>query len=273
MAEALGHKWGQIIGEVLERSIKESLAARKTKRLSWTDRYGNSHDLDYVLEREGTPNRIGEPVAFIEMAWRRYTKHSKNKAQEIEGALIPLRDTYSAHGPFLGAILAGVFTASAIAQLKSRGFAVLWIDYDTIIAAFKTVGIDAAFDEKTTEAEFRRKLDVWSKLGTESRASVGTALLARAKRELKIFLSELEDRITRKVTSVRIWALHGDARDVKSIVDAIQFVTKYADAAGTETKVDRYEIQVNYSSGDRIEGVFRKKADAVRFLQRLEREA
>ena len=45
---------------------------------------------DYVLERGGTDTVRGLPAAFIETAWRRYTKHSRNKAQEIQGAVLAL---------------------------------------------------------------------------------------------------------------------------------------------------------------------------------------
>ena len=86
----------------------------------------NSHDLDFVLERGGTPDKIGMPVAFIETAWRRYTKHSRNKAQEIQGALEPLAETYRHLAPFKGAVLAGVFTEGALTQLRSLGFTVLY---------------------------------------------------------------------------------------------------------------------------------------------------
>jgi hypothetical protein len=97
MAKSPSHKWGQIIGDFLEEVFSAQLAkfarkhklyldtkgerpARKGKKVSWVDSFENTHDLDFVLERNGTKNRIGEPVAFIESAWRRYTKHSRNKA-------------------------------------------------------------------------------------------------------------------------------------------------------------------------------------------------
>src|SRR4051812_30535648 len=119
MAEAPGHRLGQIIGETLERAVEPVLAdfaakhgiyldkhgarpARPGKKLTWTDALGNKHDLDYVLERGGTDSTIGLPVAFIETAWRRYTKHSRNKAQEIQGAVLPLVATHSTTKPFAG---------------------------------------------------------------------------------------------------------------------------------------------------------------------------
>jgi hypothetical protein len=62
--------------------------------VTWQDGYGNKHDLDYVLERGGDEERLGVPAAFIESAWRRYTKHSKNKVQEIEAAVMPVALTF-----------------------------------------------------------------------------------------------------------------------------------------------------------------------------------
>lgn len=103
MAESPAHRFGQIVGEVLESAIiplldsfanthglyldkKGPRPGRAGKKCSWVDLNKNTHDLDYVLERGGTLQKRGIPAAFIETAWRRYTKHSRNKAQEIQGA-------------------------------------------------------------------------------------------------------------------------------------------------------------------------------------------
>jgi hypothetical protein len=118
MAESPSHKFGQIIGDVLEVAIEPVLSlfaqenglyldkkgprpARKGMKVSWTDLSGNVHDLDFVLEKNGSLTKIGTPVAFIESAWRRYTKHSRNKAQEIQGAILPLAATYQNSAPFI----------------------------------------------------------------------------------------------------------------------------------------------------------------------------
>src|ERR1051325_9331170 len=160
MAESHSHTFGQIIGDLLETAIQphlEKFAAenklfldkkgerliRKGKKVSWKDIKDNIHDLDFVLERNGTNESLGIPVAFIETAWRRYTKHSRNKAQEIQGAILPLVETYKNSGPFIGAILAGVFTKGALEQLSSLGFSVLYIPYQNIIKILARHDIDA----------------------------------------------------------------------------------------------------------------------------------
>ena len=162
MAESLSHKFGQIIGDLLELAIEPHLQkfarkhklyldkkgarkARSGKKVCWTDANGNKHDLDFVLERGGTENKIGDPVAFIETAWRRYTKHSRNKAQEIQGAVLPLAIKYRRSSPFVGVVLAGVFTEGALTQLKSLGFGVLYFPYETVVKTFSKFGINAAF--------------------------------------------------------------------------------------------------------------------------------
>src|SRR5262245_39124220 len=100
MAESFAHKWGQEIGNLFQEALRRMLQpvacrhglyldhqrprkARPGKKVSWRDRYANAHDLDYVFERGGTETVLGLPAAFIEIAWRRYTKHSRNNAQEI----------------------------------------------------------------------------------------------------------------------------------------------------------------------------------------------
>ena len=107
MAISYAHRLGQIIGESLENALepflrdfaethglyfdkKEFRAARSGTKMKWIDINNNKHDLDFVFEKDGTPEHTGKPVAFIECAWRRYTKHSRNKAQEIQGAIMPL---------------------------------------------------------------------------------------------------------------------------------------------------------------------------------------
>lgn len=90
MAESYAHKFGQIIGDLLEVAIKpfldefaqrhhlfldvkgNRLVRSKGKNLTWIDLKGNKHNLDFVLERGGSTTVQGAPVAFIEAAWRRY---------------------------------------------------------------------------------------------------------------------------------------------------------------------------------------------------------
>lgn len=295
MAESLTHKWGQTIGNLLQRSLRETFqevadrhglyldyqrersARAGTAKVSWKDRYGNSHDLDYVLERGGTDAVVGLPAAFIEVAWRRYTKHSKNKAQEIEGAVIALADTYSHVRPFLGIVLAGVFTDRAVAQLRSRQFTVAFIPYAHILHAFTAVGIDAAWDEDTPETSFREKLAQFQALSVKKVAKLTKALLLPAPAKLTEgetppapmaeFLEALNASLSRGILGFTITVLHGQPRQVAAVAEAIAYLQGYEDARPSAAPAAKYEIDVRYNNGDLIHAIFQDKGAAVNFLQ------
>jgi hypothetical protein len=173
-ATSAGHKLGQLIGNFFEGVLLRHLQALATRKglfldckgprpnvrgkkhgVTWRDRRNNAHDMDYVLERNGSTDKLGQPVAFIEVAWRRYTKHSRNKTGEIEGALLHLRDSYRSCC-FIGAILAGEYTDGGIQQLKSHGITVLHVPYRVLIESFRTMNVDLDYPENAPANQKRR---------------------------------------------------------------------------------------------------------------------
>ncbi|MCH8852643.1 MAG: DNA methylase [Planctomycetes bacterium] len=286
MAQSPSHKFGQIIGELLEQAIelplqevaddyglyldrKHPRRARGGKRkVAWTDNKGNVHDLDYVIEEGGSETVQGRPRAFIETAWRRYTKHSRNKSQEIQGAIVPLAETYAESHPFLGVVLAGDFTRGSLTQLRSHGFQILYYPYETIIEAFAIANIDAHFDEGTPDADLQEKVDAFEALSESRKQQIAKKLRDLMQRELALFVGSLKETLERSVKRVRIVPLHGSPHDLASIDDAVAFIEAFDEASSNNPFV-RYELDVLYTNGDAIRGEFRDKADAIRFLSAL----
>lgn len=284
MAGAPAHRFGQIIGEVLESAIRpivEAVAkehglyldakrprqARGGKsKVSWVDGNGNTHDLDFVIEASGTEDAIGTPKAFIEIAWRRYTKHSRNKAQEIQGAIIPLRERYFDSHPFLGVVLAGVFTQGSLNQLRSLGFKVVYFPYESVVAAFATVGIDAAFDEDTPDAHLKRKVAQYGKLKTADRNRIAAFLRKRHDADLIMFSAALRTTLTRSITSIFVLPLHGLPRTLSNVGEAITFIEAFDETKPCEP-FTRYEVGIRYSNGDEVRGEFKDKLTAIDFLR------
>lgn len=283
MAHSPSHKFGQIIGDVLEAAISPLLSeyarehnlyfdkkgkrpARKGAKVCWKDLYGNEHDLDFVLEKNGSNYKIGTPVAFIESAWRRYTKHSRNKAQEIQGAIMPLATTHHRAAPFIGIVVSGEWTNGALSQLKSLGFVVLYFPLESVTAAFRTVGIDASFGEDTPDAVIDEKVHLWDSLSKEQQRSVAKELISINAEAVKDFLSALNRAVTREIELIRILPLHGTPFQWASIEEAIDFIKEY-DEDGNEHPVDRYEVEIRYNNGDNIKGQFANKEGAIEFLQ------
>lgn len=284
MAKSPAHKFGQIIGNLVEKGVESNLreianehnlyldkkqerAARNGKKtVRWVDHLGNAHDLDYVLEEDGSDEEYGMPIAFIESAWRRYTKHARNKAQEIQGAVNPLVHTYWRNAPFAGAIIAGGFTPGSIEQLKAQGFEVLHFSQSDVVEAFATVGIDGHFGEDTPEDEFREKVQKWKNLDEPDKLSVASSLLEANQDNFNEFLSKLERKIQRRIEAVLITALYGSTETLGSITTAINYLEQYDESTdGGELK--KYELSIRYNNGDTIDAQFENRDDAVEFLE------
>jgi hypothetical protein len=284
MAASPSHKFGQLIGELLESILGPQLqefcdkrdlyldkkgargAAREGRKVTWADKYGNGHDLDFVIEQGGTKDKLGRPLAFIEAAWRRYTKHSRNKAQEIQGAILPIAEKHAWDKPFLGAVLAGVFTDGSLTQIRSSGFEVILFPYESIVDAFKSIKINAAFDEDTADAEFQKTVDRIEKLNRQEWIALREHLVKSNAKLLEQFLKSLQSVLDRRIESVVTIPLHGGEVAFATAREAIAFVEKYNEKVMKDGLFRKYEIIVKYSNGDKIDAEFSDKKGVVDFL-------
>lgn len=288
MASSPSHRFGQIIGELLEEILMPQLedfcvsrnlyldkkgyrgSAREGKKVTWKDKFGNSHDLDFVIEKDGTVNKRGRPLAFIEAAWRRYTKHSRNKSQEIQGAILPIAEMYSWDKPFLGTILAGVFTEGSITQMRSSGFEVMLFPYDTIVTAFSANNIDVKFDENTPDAKFDETVIKIEGLTSQERSSIKDHLIKSNQLGFNDFLTNLAKTLDRKINRVTLIPLHGRKTEFNNIADTIDFIQNYNEASNQDAEFSKYEVIVSYSNGDKIDASFTERQEAVKFLKYIE---
>lgn len=291
MANSPSHRFGQIIGDLLEEIMTPQFqsfcdirglyldkkgvrgSARSGKKVAWIDKYGNSHDLDFVIEKGGSESVRGRPLAFIEAAWRRYTKHSRNKAQEIQGAILPIAEKYDWDKPFLGVILAGVFTSGSLNQMRTSGFEVALFPYESIVATFASVGIPAAFDENTPDATFQTTIDRIEAISPQMRVQLKQHLIDRNQALLDRFFSELQATLDRQIDRIILIPLHGQQNEFVTVTDAIAYVTSYSENKLHEGGFKKYEIIVRYNNDDKIDASFQNKEKAIAFLRYIEQNA
>ncbi|MSO19069.1 MAG: hypothetical protein EXQ56_01175 [Acidobacteria bacterium] len=95
---------------------------------------------------------------------------------------------------------------------------------------------------------------------------VATTLIEINAEQVQSFVDKLNRAVTRKIKSVRILPLHGAAVEWNSIEKAIAFVEQYNELSAPQPIV-KYEVQILYSNGDRIEGQFADRKDAIQFLR------
>ncbi len=285
MAESPSHKFGQFIGNMIEELIYPTLknfcdsrgffldiqgerqGVRSGKKVTWEDKYGNTHDLDFVIEKGGSETQRGRPVAFIESAWRRYTKHSRNKVQEIQGAVLPVAEKYSWDNPFLGAVLAGIFTDGSLNQLNSVGFKVVYLPYDTIIEAFKSVGINARFDEATSDREFKKCVKQIKAISHKVRDDIKSHLLNSNKKSFDFFFESLRRKLDRLVDKIILTPLFGDENMFFSMSELKTFLDCFDEELGNGNDFKKYDMRVEFSNGDKINAEFQSKERVFDFLK------
>lgn len=289
MAISYAHKLGGFIGTFFESTMKQPVKdiakkygmyfdsygyrkARGKDKVTWKDGRGCCHDLDYVIEENGTDNVIGTPVAFIELAWRRYTKHSKNKVQEIEAAVDALYDRFKLSDPFKGVILSGEFTENSLKQLRGDKFHVLYIPYSELVDAFGSCGIDIYYDEKTPESWFStvvNQLEELKQSGDDTLAKVSKKIISNNKQAIDTFLMELSKHFDRRIKLIRILPLHGLERDLADVSKAISFIENYKCQSNIAEPLNEFLLWVVYNNGDEVKGGFGTKDAAIDFLSRL----
>jgi len=284
MAESPAHRFGQIIGNTLEAVVQpylerfcaqhglfldhqsRSRRARPGKKVAWQDSYGNTHDLDFVIERDGNDETLGRPVAFVEVAWRRYTKHSRNKAQEIQGAILPLAERFRWNNPFLGAVLAGVFTEGSLEQLRSLGFHVLYFPYETLVEAFGAEGIIIRFDETTPDEAFQQCSEAIENSPVDRIQRIQNRLVESNQAQLDQWFSALASRLARQVVTVIVIPLYGRLNRFYDISAAIQFLDAHQLYEGSG-EFRKYEIRVEFSNGDNVSASLDSKQRVREFLE------
>jgi 16S rRNA G966 N2-methylase RsmD len=291
MAQSPSHKFGQELSKLLEDIVLYDILkprlqqfaqsknyyldwqrprpARSGKKVTWEDKYGNKHDLDFVIEIDGTENQVGRPVAFIESAWRRYTKHSKNKAQEIQGAILPIIELHHLSAPFYGAVLAGDFTKPALDQLRNNGFAILYIPYKDVVAAFREIDFDVAFDEETPDEIYTTASKKLAGLTSSDKERLRQALMRVSKQEVERFMDTLRNCLERYIAKIILIPLFGASYEFESIDDALtELNTLDIDNPSGEFK--RFEVIIDYSNNDAIRATFQNKTLLADFLRKLE---
>jgi hypothetical protein len=186
----------------------------------------------------------------------------------MHGAIVPLAETYANERPFLGVVLAGVFTEGSVAQLRSHGFGVLFFPFASIVSAFETVGVDAYFDESSSDRAVQRKVAACAKLRDTDWSKLIGHLRKLHRAEITAFLFPLKSALTRAIQNVFVLGLHGKVFQAGTVDEAIQFIQAYDETSSVSTFC-RYELNIRYTNGDEVRATFASRLEAVGFLEGL----
>lgn len=211
----------------------------------------------------------GDPLAFVELCWRRYTKHSRNKAGEIEGSLLHLGESYKQSCSFLGAILVGDFTDGAIKQMQSRNIEVLHIPSSKLIDAFMIKKINLDYPYNALDDLKRDLIHSIDTLSIKDLQEIKQEFLSSISGDYQKFEKKLETALWRKVQSVIVVHLFGDQVIFNSVAKAIKGIESYSTSPRMGGFV-RFELYIRFTNGDKIDGSFQERKDAIAFLKQFE---
>jgi hypothetical protein len=225
----------------------------RTGKIQWEDVDGNSVDYDFVLELNGTTQKIGIPVAFIECFWRRGSRHSKDKARDDSGKLAPMRDTYPT-ARFLGIVAAGDFTNPARNLLKSREIDLFYIPKDKIVKAFSACGLIMDYPDKAPEDEKAGILEYFKANFTiDKKKKVCKKLITSiGKATIESYVDRVRAALSALPQEIRFILRHNSAPIVfESLDDATTFLNN--PTFNMKNPQESYLYQITYSDGYEFE--------------------
>jgi hypothetical protein len=264
-----GHKLGQLVGDWFEQFFVVPLAERIARELAlfadhrfvkravrgagkvlWTDIEGNQVDYDVVLELGGTQREVGTPVAFLECFWRRGARHSKDKARDDTGKLLPMRDFYPT-ARFLGLVAAGEFTGPSRELVRSRNVDLFYVPKQKVVEAFMQHKLVMDYDDKSPEStknvlvdEFERRLTTAAK---KRAASTLTQLIGD--NAVASYVLRVKAALSASPEEIRLIAVHSSEPIVfRSLQDAADFLD-HSPQFPMCSPVESFVYEITYSDG------------------------
>lgn len=211
-----GSAIGEAIGASMEKALEEKLVeiadlygchyltsgVRKTKngskvkKLLMSDNYGNEYDIDGVLANENM-----QPLILFESKYVRYKKHNRDKGSWICNAHSAVRRRYHSIRSSI-AILAGSWSISSQAMIKSNDINLFFIPFELICELLLEMGIDFNWGEKEKE----KAKDAWHKynnLTNEQKKSIGRKMIALIEEDLiSLIANILDESISREIKKI-----------------------------------------------------------------------
>jgi hypothetical protein len=262
-----GHAIGQIVGDWWEKYIAlpvlEGVATElslyldsrfknrscRDSKLQWYDSDGHVVDYDFVLELGGTTDQLGVPVGFVEVFWRRGARHSRDKARDDSGKLIPMRYTYPT-ARFLGIMASGDFSKPARDFIRDRDIELFLAPKAKIIEAFTKHGIEIDYPDRTPESDKRRLAeDIRTNLTETKKQEIAKTLVELVGQvTFSGYVSTVKGRLAALPQEIRfVESLHSSPVSFDTIADASAFLENpiFSSEGGSTS----YRYEITYTDG------------------------
>lgn len=238
------------------------------EKIIWSDAEGNEVDYDFVLELNGSDEKQGIPVAFIESCWRRGARHSKDKARDDSGKLMPMRSAYPT-ARFLGMIVSGNFTEPARELIRSRQIDLFYIPKEIVVKAFSENGLIMDYPDSSPEAEKQQIVSRFEEGFTERNKGAVTETIKTlmGKAVIKSYVDRVKSKLSALPQEISLILRHDFPPITFGSIDEATNFLRDPDFK-TADPLESYVYQIVYSDGSGFEQV----VDSLVDLRELHRQ-
>jgi hypothetical protein len=206
----------------LTSGVRKTKAGKKAKKLLMSDSFGNEYDIDGVIANESM-----QPLILFESKYIRYKKHNRDKGSWVCTAHSAVRRRYQSIRSSI-AILAGNWSKSSVAMMKSHDINIFLIPFDYICSLLKTHGIQFSWGEKEKEKAFLA-WEKFNELSEYEQDQLGQSMIQVIEDNLlKRIEYILDDTIEREIEKVSLELVSniGEVRayEFGSVEEAIEFL-------------------------------------------------
>lgn len=206
----------------LTSGVRKTKSGKKPKKLLMSDNFGNEYDIDGVLA-----NQSMQPLIIFESKYIRYKNHNRDKGSWICNAHSAVRKRYHSIRSSI-AILAGNWSGSSQAMMRSSDINLFLIPFDYICEVLSEFGIDFNWEEKDRDKAIRA-WENFNKLNSEQKESIGIKMIDSIKDNLGTLIENiLDDTVEREVNKVLVELISnlGEVKvyEFESINDALDFL-------------------------------------------------
>jgi hypothetical protein len=210
---ALGEAISALIELALNRSLKpvaeannclyitagpRNLKTGRNTKLLLKDSNGVEYQIDAVIA-----NNSVQPLVLIESKYIRYKKHNRDKGSWVCTAHSSLRKRFSSVRSST-AVLAGSWSKTSKAMLRSADITLFEIPFDTICEMLTNYGIDFSWDEKDREKAYQA-WNNFASLSDGQKLEIGDRLISVIETDLDDTISKILDNTTpRSIQGVEI---------------------------------------------------------------------
>lgn len=229
METALNSYLGELVDKYKCRLIskgKVNVKTNKETKLLLYDNFGTAYNMDAVVTNEEM-----QPLILVEYKYIRYKKHNRDKGSWLCTAHNAVRRRYNSIRSSI-AILAGSWSMSSRAMMRSHDINLFIIPFETITALLKKHHIKFDWGEKDREIA----VESWGKyrhLTDKQKRKIAEEMIAEIKPDLETSIEKILDNSTKREVERVSLEIHTNIGEVKrfefnSIGDALDFLEDFS---------------------------------------------